>query len=98
MVFNNELCRNLTPDYVNQASPADLHRFAWVPDAQIKSLPLEWNWLIGEYEHNSAAKILHWTLGGPWFQETETTDYAAIWQEEKEHMLHGHVQTDFVSR
>ena len=49
MLFNNERCRALTPDYVNSASGLELHRFAWVDDALIGELPLEWNWLVGEY-------------------------------------------------
>ena len=40
----------LTPDYVNAASGLDLHRFKWLDDGAIGSLPLEWNWLVGEYD------------------------------------------------
>lgn len=63
MVFNNERCQRLTPEYVNTAPPSDLHRFAWTDDGDpvytaekgwhgddtaIASLPLEWNHLVGE--------------------------------------------------
>jgi hypothetical protein len=30
MLFNNERCRALTPDYVNSAPGLELHRFTWV--------------------------------------------------------------------
>lgn len=67
MVFANDQCKALTPEYVNTASGLDLHRFKWLDDEQIGALPLTWNWLVGEYPENPDAKILHWTLGGPWF-------------------------------
>ena len=83
MVFNNSQCRALTPDYVSTASGLDLHRFAWVKsDRLIGSLPLEWNWLVGEYAINQAAKMLHYTLGGPWFANHRTCDRAEDWYDE----------------
>ena len=88
MVFNNERCRALTADYVNKASGLELHRFAWIDDRLIGSLALEWNWLVGEYEHNQAANIVHYTLGGPWFGEYRACDYAQEWFAEVESMRH----------
>ena len=82
MLFNNERCRALTPQYVNNATGLDLHRFKWTDDASIGELPLEWNWLVGEYDASPAAKIVHYTLGGPWFDEYRTCDYADEWLEE----------------
>ena len=82
MLFNNERCRALTPQYVNNATGLDLHRFKWTDDASIGGLPLEWNWLVGEYDASPAAKIVHYTLGGPWFDEYRTCDYAGEWLEE----------------
>lgn len=66
MLFNCARCADLTPEYVNTASGVELHRFSWLPDFKIGSLPLEWNWLVGEYPSNPQAKLLHYTLGGPW--------------------------------
>jgi hypothetical protein len=86
MAMNNKLCRSLTPDYVNSASPPDLHRFAWLEDRSIGELPLEWNWLVGEYPHNPGAKIVHFTLGGPYFQAYRDCDYAAEWFAERDSM------------
>jgi len=84
MLFNNERCRGLTPAYVNSASGLDLHRFAWTQDALIGELPLEWNWLVGEYDYNPSAKIAHFTLGGPYFEEYRKCDYADEWFAEAE--------------
>jgi hypothetical protein len=79
MLFNNERCRALTPDYVNSAPGLELHRFTWVEDLLIGSLPLEWNWLVGEYDQRSDAKIVHFTLGGPWFDKYRDCHYAVEW-------------------
>jgi hypothetical protein len=79
MLFNNARCTRLGTDYVNSASGLELHRFAWIDDASIGYLPLEWNWLVGEYDYNAAAKIAHFTLGGPYFDAYRDCDYAAEW-------------------
>lgn len=85
MLFNAAKCRVLTPQYVNTAPPADLHRFAWLPaHEQIGTLSLEWNWLVGEYDKNPEAKILHYTRGGPWFPEFADCDHADEWWREYE--------------
>jgi len=88
MVFDNSRCAALTPAYVNGASGLELHRFAWTDDHQIGALPLDWNWLVGDYEPNDAAKIYHYTLGGPWFDATNDCDHADLWFEESALMLH----------
>ena len=82
MLFNNARCSALTPQYVNTATGLDLQRFAWLNDSMIGGLPLEWNWLVGEYKHNPAAKIVHYTIGGPYYDEYRGCDYAEEWFEE----------------
>lgn len=77
----------LTPNFVNSATGADLHRFTYLADEQIGELPLGWNWLVGEYEPNDAAKNLHYTLGGPWFAGWEECDHAADWYAERDYMF-----------
>ena len=86
MVFNNASCRSLSVDYVNSASGLELHRFAWIEERAIGELPLEWNWLVGEYAHNPRAKIVHFTIGGPYFDAYRDCDYAAEWFAEFESM------------
>lgn len=84
MVFHNKLCRRLTPEYVNTASGLELHRFQWLRDEQIGQLPLEWNWLVGEYPLNPDARVLHYTRGGPWFGIDG--DHAQDWLDERKNM------------
>jgi hypothetical protein len=81
MLFNNARCRELTPDFVNNASGLELHQFKWLAsDAEIGALPLEWNWLVGEYPFNPDARIAHFTRGGPYFPAYAAEDYADEWR------------------
>ncbi len=71
---------------MNLAPPATLHRFEWTPDDLIGELPLTLNWLVGEYDYNPDAKILHYTLGGPWFESYAKCDHSEEWWQEYERM------------
>jgi len=80
MLMNCKKCTTLTPDYVNKASGLELHQFKWLEgDHLIGDLPLEWNWLVGEYEHKDDVKNVHYTKGGPWFEEYKECDYSQDW-------------------
>ena len=74
--------RVLTPEYIQAQTGDTLHRFKWLDDKRIGSLPLEWNWLVGEYEHNEQAKLLHYTVGIPAFREYHDCDHAKDWHSE----------------
>lgn len=58
--------RILTREYVEEAGGSVLHRFQWLRDEEVGALPLEWNWLVREYEPKPA-KLEHFTLGIPSF-------------------------------
>jgi lipopolysaccharide biosynthesis glycosyltransferase len=77
--------KKLTPEFVQTATGAELHRFTWIKDDDIGELPKEWNWLPDEYGPNPDAKLLHYTLGTPCFHEFATTPQGEEWH--KEHML-----------
>jgi lipopolysaccharide biosynthesis glycosyltransferase len=80
MLMNCAKCSTLTPDYINSASGLQLHQFKWLENEdKIGTLPLEWNWLVGEYEKNNEAKNVHFTEGGPWFKDYKDVDYADEW-------------------
>lgn len=81
MLFNNALCRALTPDYVNTATGLELHQFKWLAgDELIGDLPLEWNWLVDEYPYNAEARNAHFTRGGPYFTDYQDADYGDEWR------------------
>ena len=80
MLMNCKKCTTLTPDYVNKASGLELHQFKWLEgDHLIGDLPLEWNWLVGEYEHKEDVNNVHYTEGGPWFDDYKNCDYSKDW-------------------
>lgn len=82
---NSHPNRRLTPEFVQQSTGAELHRFTWIDDDRVGELPREWNWLPDEYGPNLDAKLLHYTLGTPCFHEFATTPQADEWH--REHML-----------
>ena len=58
MLFNNAKCTTLTPDYVNSATGLELHQYKWLENEElIGKIDEKWNWLVGEYEYNSNAKL-----------------------------------------
>lgn len=75
--------RKLTPDFVQHSTGSFLHRFSWLDDARIGELPKEWNWLPDEYGPNADAKLLHYTLGTPCFQEFADTPQGNEWHRER---------------
>jgi lipopolysaccharide biosynthesis glycosyltransferase len=75
--------RKLTPEFVQRSTGAELHRFTWLDDARIGELPKEWNWLPDEYGPNADAKLLHYTLGTPCFQEFADTPQSEEWHRER---------------
>tara|TARA_Y100001937_G_scaffold92448_1_gene125181 strand:- start:2207 stop:2878 length:672 start_codon:yes stop_codon:yes gene_type:complete len=80
MLMNNAKCKLLTPEYVRTATGLELHQFKWLEsEREIGTIPKTWNWLVGEYDYNPLANNVHFTLGGPYFKEYTTCDYATEW-------------------
>jgi len=80
MMFNNAKCRALTPDYVNTRTGLELHQFKWLDsDDQIGSIPIVWNYLVGVYDKDPNAKMVHYTEGGPYFTDYRDSDYSDEW-------------------
>ncbi|MDD9877767.1 MAG: hypothetical protein OXR84_10040 [Magnetovibrio sp.] len=90
MLFNCAKCTALTPDYVNTASGLELHRFQWLDgDHLIGEIPHRWNHLVAYDETVPVSEVsnLHYTIGGPYFDDYKDTDYADEWFDEKDAML-----------
>jgi hypothetical protein len=82
VIWNCEHISNkiVNPKYVNTASPMELHRFSWLQDDEIGELDIRWNWLVGEYDEPPAdVKNIHWTVGGPYFNEFKNAEFAEDW-------------------
>jgi lipopolysaccharide biosynthesis glycosyltransferase len=75
--------RKLTPEFVQNSTGAELHRFTWLDDSRIGELPIEWNWLPDEFGANENAKLLHYTLGAPCFHEFADTPMGDQWHRER---------------
>lgn len=78
--------RKLTPDYVEKASGAELHRFTWIDDNRIGALPPHWNHLTMEYSACNDAALYHFTIGLPAFSEYAGSDNAEFWWDAAEKM------------
>jgi lipopolysaccharide biosynthesis glycosyltransferase len=81
---DHEKNRIVTPQFVNTVEALALHRFTWLDDNEIGELDIRWNWLVGEYDNApNDVKNVHWTVGGPYFDEYSTSDFSNEWFEEK---------------
>jgi lipopolysaccharide biosynthesis glycosyltransferase len=71
----------LTTALVENSSGAYLHRFQWLQDDEIGSLPSAWNRLVIEQEVKPTDKLLHYTLGTPCFADYAHCPHADEWYE-----------------
>jgi lipopolysaccharide biosynthesis glycosyltransferase len=82
MLFNNSKCKILTPEYVRNNSGLNLHQFKWLNHELIGDLPLEWNYLVGcKNQTDNKPKLIHYTLGGPFYKKTQNCEYSEKWNE-----------------
>jgi len=88
MLFNCARCTSLTPDVVNTASGLELHQFHWLRDDEIGELPPQWNVLVGVQDVPADARILHYTLGGPWFDDCRSMPRSELWEAAREALNH----------
>lgn len=83
--------KKVSAGFVNKATPSNLHGFGWLKDEEIGSLSIEWNWLVGEYDDRpkppGGVKNVHWTVGGPYFNEYRDVEFSDEWREEKREMM-----------
>ena len=86
IIFNNEhpsIQRGLSWVDVNQHEPSrDLHQFKFLHDSEIGSIPLDWN-CLDDYYHLENPKAIHYTDGGPWFENYQDTFYSFYWRQEE---------------
>ena len=78
----------VTPEFVQNATGSQVHRFTWLADDLIGELPIEWNWLPDEFGANLDAKLIHYTLGTPCFHDFATTPMADEWHRERIYVDH----------
>jgi lipopolysaccharide biosynthesis glycosyltransferase len=86
MLFNCAHPSNakLTMDLVNdpEINGAYLHRFSWLKDEEIGELDHTWNYLVGVYDDIDKPKLIHYTEGGPWFENYRDCEFNNLWKQE----------------
>ena len=88
MLFNNAKCHALSSQYVRTAPGLDLHQFRWLADdAVVGELPQQWNYLVGVSDSTSGVSLVHFTLGGPYYEECAQCEFASEWRAERDAML-----------
>lgn len=80
MLFNCANCTRLTPEYVNTATPAELHQFMWTNN--VGALDPKWNYLVGEASsHDPSVAVLHYTYGTPLYTNNCPVELKNIWEQ-----------------
>lgn len=79
----------LTDEKVSFMKGIDLHTFSWLQDQQIGALPETYNFISGvspklPVERGGIPDVIHYTEGGPWFDECKDVPYAGTWVREYE--------------
>ncbi len=88
MLFNCSQCTRLTPELVAEVPGLYLHQFEWIlHDDDLGALPREWNHLVGVDAPNPDAKLVHYTLGMPFFNGWKECEFAPEWREERDAMM-----------
>lgn len=89
MLMNNAKCTALTKEYVNKASGLELHQFKWLEsESLIGEIPQEWNYLAGYYPEKEDVKMVHYTDGGPYFNDYKNCDFAKQWNDAQEKAMY----------
>lgn len=86
MVFNNAKCEQLTPEWIDDESNMP-QKFEWAES--IGELPTEWNHCVGYNLPRQDAKLVHYTMGIPHFEETRDCEYSKEWWDEYHAMNRG---------
>lgn len=76
MLMNCAKLQLWTTEIVQTQTGAYLHRFEDIPDEQIGEIPNTWNTLDWM---NEDTNLIHYTSGGPWFEECKDHPFAKTW-------------------
>jgi hypothetical protein len=81
----------VTTDFVNDEKTTGkyLHRFSWLKDEEIGELDHTWNYLVGVYNDIEKPNLIHYTEGGPWFENYRNCQFHQLWKDELQDMMNG---------
>ncbi len=92
MLLNCEKLTMWTKEAVETQPAKWLHRFEPVPDACVGNIPDTWN-VLDRYDANT--KLIHYTDGGPWFENYKNHPYGDVWfKYQEEYMARNAVKAD----
>ena len=79
----------LTKELVNDPgiTGAYLHRYSWLDDSEIGELDHTWNYLVGVYDDIEKPNLIHYTEGGPWFENYRDCEFHQLWKNELQDMM-----------
>jgi len=79
----------VTTDLINDPETTGkyMHRFSWLKDEEIGELDHTWNYLVGVYDDYEKPNLIHYTEGGPWFENYRECDFADLWKKELFEMM-----------
>lgn len=83
--------RKLTAEKVNFMLGSDLHSFSWLDDELIGGIPFRYNYISGispkmplSGNKPETPFVVHYTEGGPWFDNCRNVPFAQLWLDEYE--------------
>lgn len=83
--------KKLTKEKVNFMKGCDMHSFSWLQDHEIGDLPSSYNYISGVSPAMPQMNgkpimpdVIHYTEGGPWFDECKEVPFAKHWINEFE--------------
>ena len=81
MMFNLQHpdIKKLTRVVVNDSTGSYLHKFRWTSKENIGTLPMAWNYVPEITSKSIEPKAIHYTKGGPWFEEYRDCLNSDIW-------------------
>jgi lipopolysaccharide biosynthesis glycosyltransferase len=83
MLMNCAKLKLWSKEVVDTQTGAYLHRFQDIPDDEIGDIPRTWNTLDWMDE---STQLIHYTNGGPWFEEYEDHPHADVWYASRDEM------------
>ena len=85
LIALTQAIKKLDINTINNETGAFLHQFKWLKDEEIGSLDERWNWLEGwtSNHNNNSPFAVHFTRGGPWFEEWQDVEFAEDWNKER---------------
>lgn len=75
----HEAHKRLSLHQINHWPRRLLHRFSWLDDDEIGTLPPSWNWLVNVQPQPKVTKLAHFTLGGPWIPGYRPSAHDDLW-------------------